>query len=92
MLLIKGSFQICLIICINFKTMEEKHFLYRSYCELAIISDSVNPNDITEELKIIPSRFFHKGQQRYPLHNSLRNKFKFCFYNFCRLFIKLKTC
>lgn len=41
--------------------MKENNFIYKGYCELAIISDVVSPDVITEELNIFPERSFRKG-------------------------------
>lgn len=43
--------------------MSENYFLYKTHCELIIVSEEVSPSSITEELGVAPTRFFKKGDQ-----------------------------
>ena len=43
--------------------MKNKNFIYKTYCELAIVSDQINPELITKELGVLPNRVFKKGDQ-----------------------------
>ena len=38
--------------------MEKDCFLNRVYCELVIVSDTLNPDQLTNELGVSPSRSF----------------------------------
>jgi len=49
--------------------MIEDNFSYDSYCEIAIISNDVEPNIITGELNIKPERSFKKGDQSVSKHS-----------------------
>ena len=49
--------------------MIKDNFLYHSYCELAITSNEVEPNTITEELNVKPGRSFNKGDQSVSKHS-----------------------
>jgi len=50
--------------------MERDYFTYKTYCELAIVSDEITPDFITETLKIVPYRSFRKGDQTVSKHSS----------------------
>lgn len=43
--------------------MQTDYFIYKTHCELVIVSDEVSPDDITHDLGVIPTRFFTKGEQ-----------------------------
>lgn len=43
--------------------MERDNFVYKTHCELAIVSNEINPDFITKELNILPDRSFKKGEQ-----------------------------
>jgi len=49
--------------------MDTKNFIYKSYCELVIISNEVSPETISEELDIPFSRGFRKGDQNVSKHS-----------------------
>jgi hypothetical protein len=49
--------------------MENENFIYKSYCELAIVSNAISPELITEELGVLPSRTFRKGDQSVSKHS-----------------------
>ena len=49
--------------------MERDNFIYKTHCELAIVSHEVSPNLITEELNIVPERTFKKGEQSVSKHS-----------------------
>jgi len=57
--------------------MENDKFLFKTFCELAIVSDEVDPDAITEELNIFPDRSFRKGEQYVSKHSgSIGTKFQ----------------
>lgn len=41
--------------------MKKKYFYNKSYCEFAIVTKDVTPEEITQVLGIQPSRIFKKG-------------------------------
>ena len=43
--------------------MNDNYFVYKTYCELIIVSDEFSPSSITKELEVAPTRFFLKGDQ-----------------------------
>lgn len=49
--------------------MEKDYFSNRIYCELAIVSDTINPDQLTKELGIIPHRSFSKGDTHQSRHS-----------------------
>lgn len=55
--------------------MERDNFIYRTHCELAIVSQEISPEFITEDLNIVPERTFRKGEQSVSKHSgSIINK------------------
>lgn len=44
-------------------------FIYTTQCELAIVSDEFDPDLITKELNIEPTRSFKKGEQSISKHS-----------------------
>jgi len=38
--------------------MQSDNFMYKTHCELAIVSDVISPDLISKELNIIPERSF----------------------------------
>lgn len=50
--------------------MERDYFVYKTHCELEIISDEVNPDLITDELNISPIRSFKKGEITTSKHST----------------------
>lgn len=49
--------------------MERDNFIYKTHCELAIVSDKISPDFITEELNIVPEISFKKGDQTVSKHS-----------------------
>lgn len=49
--------------------MEGDNFIYKTHCELAIVSNEISPDFITEELNIVPERSFKKGEQTVSKHS-----------------------
>lgn len=49
--------------------MENDYFTYKSHCELTIVSDEISPESITEELGVLPTRAFKKGDQSVSKHS-----------------------
>jgi Domain of unknown function (DUF4279) len=49
--------------------MERNFFIYKTYCELAIVSNDICPDNISEELNIVPERHFKKGEQSISKHS-----------------------
>lgn len=49
--------------------MEKDNFIYKTHCELAIVSHEISPDFITEELNIVPERTFRKGEQSISKHS-----------------------
>lgn len=49
--------------------MEKDNFIYKTYCELAIVSIDISPDVITEELNVVPERYFKKGEQSISKHS-----------------------
>ena len=49
--------------------MEKDCFLNRVYCELVIVSDTLNPDQLTNELGVSPSRSFYKGDTHQSRHS-----------------------
>ena len=43
--------------------MKEDMFVYKSYCELIITSDTVSSDEVSNELDIVPHRKFNKGDE-----------------------------
>jgi hypothetical protein len=50
-------------ICINRLSMGKGNFIYKTHCELAIVSNEKSLDLVTKELDISPDRFFKKGEQ-----------------------------
>lgn len=49
--------------------MDTENFVYKSYCELVIVSKEISPEIISEELDIPFSRGFRKGDQNVSEHS-----------------------
>jgi hypothetical protein len=49
--------------------MERDNFIYKTHCELVIISDEIDPDYISKELSVVPGRFFFKGEQTLSRHS-----------------------
>ena len=45
------------------------YFLFKTRCELIIVSDEIDVDIITEKLGITPDRFFRKGEQTVSEHS-----------------------
>jgi hypothetical protein len=54
--------------------MDNDLFVYKSYCELGISSDSVSADEITKKLGIIPFRQFNKGEEFTSKRTGRTNK------------------
>jgi hypothetical protein len=49
--------------------MEKDYFSNKVYCELAIVSDTINPDQFTKELGVSPHRSFCKGDRYQSKHS-----------------------
>ena len=49
--------------------MEKDYFSNKIYCELAIVSDTINPDQLTKELGVSPDRSFSKGDTHQSRHS-----------------------
>lgn len=49
--------------------MTEDSFKYKSQCEIAITSEEVIPETITDKLNITPDRYFYKGEKSVSKHS-----------------------
>ena len=49
--------------------MEEDFFPNKIYCELAIVSDTIAPEQLTRNLNVLPDRFFSKGDTFKSKHS-----------------------
>lgn len=49
--------------------MDRNNFIYKTHCELAIVSNEISPDFITEELNVAPERTFKKGEQSVSKHS-----------------------
>jgi hypothetical protein len=49
--------------------MERNNFVYKSHCELAIVSHEISLDFLTGELGIVPERTFRKGEQSVSKHS-----------------------
>lgn len=43
--------------------------MYKTHCELAIVSNEISPDFITKELQVVPGRSFKKGEQTVSKHS-----------------------
>ena len=63
----------CLFFGITCK-MEKECFSSKSYCELIITSQEINPQTISEQLNITPSRSYVKGEAFSSKHSGTQGK------------------
>ena len=49
--------------------MENDFFSNRIYCELAIVSDTISPEQLTRNLNVLPDRLFSKGDTFKSKHS-----------------------
>lgn len=49
--------------------MERDYFIYKSRCEIVIVTDEIAPDAITDELGVTPTRSFRKGEQSVSKHS-----------------------
>ncbi|MFT3946513.1 MAG: DUF4279 domain-containing protein [Agriterribacter sp.] len=49
--------------------MKGDYFIFKTHCELVIVSNEISLNYITDNLGVIPTRFFQKGEQSVSKHS-----------------------
>lgn len=49
--------------------MKGDSFIYKIHCELGIVSNIISPDYITDELDVVPTRSFRKGEQSFSKHS-----------------------
>ncbi|MGJ1409068.1 DUF4279 domain-containing protein [Sphingobacterium thalpophilum] len=49
--------------------MKGDYFIYKTYCELVIVSNEISPNYITDNLGVVPTRSFQKGERSVSKHS-----------------------